>query len=383
MSNKRDFFMDAFSNLLWFALFYGIFLVPAAMIYQLRMHAMLPVSLVIMLIFFLARRFIRPVVPMFLVHLAVPVAAFFLAPVVIAQVVYIAVAVILAVFSIQQRYARADTFGPGFFIVAPVILVFIALIVGRQGHEYIYTPYVALIILTGVGSRFHARSTHVNDSLTIITQTSTQPVKKILAFDYKAMAVFCVVIVGLILFLNVFLIRPALEVLSVIRLRLPFGGTPSETYTDIWQDMPDMFGGVDLGFLEPTEPWFVWQILERIVLALVPVVVALALGYLLFRAIRHLFGKLRAKDKIDHDHASGFEDIKEFISTPKAKRSWFFGSRNEHKLRRLFRETVTRHMKKGVPIKKSDTPVEMAEKIKAEDISSLVDQYAAVRYGEV
>jgi len=222
----------------------------------------------------------------------------------------------------------------------------------------------------------------INESLEVITQTSNQPVKKILTFDYKAMAVLSVVMVGAIIFLHVFLVSPALEAISGIRINVlhePLNIQDSIPELEQAGFAPGMalIGDID------AEPMLIWRVLERLFMLLVPPLLVLGVGYFIFRVIREVYRRLGMKNAQDTEHASGLEDIKEFISAPKLKRTWFFGPRGEHKLRKRFRETITRHIKKGVPIKKSDTPFDMAGKIRAEDIGSLVDEYAAVRYGEV
>jgi len=387
MNSKRDFLMDAFLSLIWLAVFYGFFIMPAVILFGLRLDVLLIVSVMIQLYLYFVRRFVRLILPMVLLHLIIPVAAFYIAPGIVEQVQYIAVSVVLVLFSLQQRYTRSVSFALGFTVAAPLVLVVIALALGYLGHSNVYTIYAVLVIYTGLCSKLHMRMTYVNDSLTVITQTSTQPVKKIMAFDYKATIALTVVIIGMIAFLHIFLLRPALEavydIVTSIRFELPY-----MPYEDVQLPMPPPSGGGMnisdiMGFYEVAEPWLIWVILERILIIVLPPAVVFGLGVIIFRLARNIYRLMGVKSNQDHEHASGYEDIKEFIRTPKVKRSWFFGSRNEHKLRRLFRETVTRHMKKGVPIKKSDTPIEMAEKIQAESISKLADEYAAVRYGNL
>jgi len=387
MNSKRDFFMDVFFNLIWLAVFYGLFAVPAVLWLEVRAGELLLVSIVVMFIFFFARRFIRHVVFVILAHLIVPVAAFFIAPGLFAQVQYIGVAVILAAFSLHDRYYRPDTFKAGFTLPAPLILVAFALALGYQGHDNMYPVYAVLIAFVGVGSRLHIRMTYVNESLALITQTSTQPVKKILAFDHKAMVVLSLVIVGLTVFLHMFLFRPALEAVSGLQFNFQIDLPDNYIPEPVMPQLPrgggmDFFEQIDFD-PEDWEPWLIWRVLEWLIVFVLLPALALGAGIVIYRVVREICRRLGIKNKQDHEHASGFEDIKEFIRTPKPKRTWFFGPRGEHKLRRLFRETMTKHIKKGVPIRKSDTPLEMVEKVQAEDISSLVEEYAAVRYGKL
>jgi len=382
MNSKRDFYMDAFLNIIWLSVFYGVFIAPAVVFLHLRTDILLPISAVILFVFLFARRLIKYTAIMFLVHLIVPIAAFYLAPDLFSRVLYVGVATVLAIFSLQQRHTRSLTFVAGFIYAAPMVLIVLALLVGNQGYTHVYTTYAVLIIFSSIGSKLHIRMVQVNDSLEVITQTSTQPVKKILAFDYKAMLVLTVIMIGLTIFFHLSLMRPALEAVSGIRLNVqidPITHTPEAPPDTPGDDILGPGGMAVEGLYRPPSPF--WLALERLIMLLVPPVVVLGVGYFIFRLAREVYKKLDLKTAKDHEYASGYEDIKEFISTPKTRRPWFFGSRGEHKLRKLFRETMTRHIKKGVPIKKSDTPMQMAEKIKAEDISNLVEEYAAVRYG--
>ena len=381
MNSKRDFFMDAFMNLIWLTVFYGLFVVPAVLLLYLRTDVLFLVSATVSFCLFMARRAIRPILPMVLMHLIFPVAAFYFAPDIFSRVLYIGVTLVLVVFSLQQRHNRAPTFSSGFIYVAPIIFIVFALVLGYQGHGYMYNLYAVLMVFACVGSKLHIRMTQVNDSLEVITQTSTQPVKKILAFDYKAMVIFSVILVGLILFLHIFLMRPALEVVSGIRVNMQLDPSFGEE-ADAPAPAPPIGGmGMGLGELGYREPSLILRFMERLLMLAIPPLIALGLGIVLFRVARNIYRRLGLKGSHDHEHASGYEDIKEFIRAPKLKRSWFFGPRNEHKLRKLFRETMTRHIKKGVPIRKTDTPAEMAGKIQAEDVNSLVEEYVVVRYG--
>jgi len=383
MNSRRAFFVDSSLNIIWLALFYGIFIVPAVLFLESRIDVLLLVSFILSWALLFMRRLIRPIVPMILAHLTIPIGAFFLAPDIYTQVLYIGVAAVLAIFSLQQRHTRSASFTAGFSFGAPVMLIAFAIFLGTQGYDYMII-YAVLIVFTSVCSKLHIRMVHVNDSLEVITQTSTQPVKKILAFDYKAMVVLSVVIVGMIIFLHVFLVRPILEAVSEININ--FQLDPLPPYQDYIQEpddamIPDL-AGAGLEYIPYSGPWLLWRILEWLLVLLVPPAVVLGVGYFIFRLVRGIYRQLGMKSDKKHEHASGYEDIKEFIRPTKSKRSWLFGRRGEHKLRRLFRETMTRHMKKGVPIEKTDTPMQMAGKIKAEDTHNLADEYAAVRYGK-
>ena len=381
MGTGRYFITSILYNTIWLALFYGIFVAPTRMFFRLGMYELLPMWAGVFFYFFFLRRWLKPVVLFVPAHFVALFVVWHMGPTLPLQVFYVATVVLLTVFSFIQRYRPALTFSYEFSYFSPIVLIALTLLAIYQGHNYMAAHYAALIIITSVGGRLQTRMAHVNSTLEIITQNSTQPVKKILSFDYKAVFVLGMVLVGLVVALHVFVVRPAME--AAIGLLPEF--TPAETPDFIpeptfYEPLIQMEMSL-LPFVNERPPNVFLRFLERFVLYLIFPAILLAILVLIFRAVREFLIQLGLKKSDEQDLADGFADIKEFIRTPKIKRSWFFGPRNEHSLRRRFRETVTRHMKKGAPIQKSDTPAQMVEKIRAEDISGLAEEYVAVRYG--
>ena len=382
MTVKRYLFMDIFANILFLVLFYGILATPVLVFFiDVGVDVLFVVMAAVMCYFFVIRRVIKPVVPMFLAHVAVPVAAWYFAPGQHYVITYFIMTVMLTIFSLYQRHRKTLSFSYESTIFIPLSLVIAALIVIYFDHYYMIVPYAALIITISVGVRLHSRMYHINASLELISQNSTQPVQKILAFDYKILLVLTPVFVGLILLINHVIIRPILEAISGFRLNTQIDYTELPPFELLPGQSLPMAGGLppELMGLD-NEPSIIWRFLEIVVFYAILPLVALGLIILLFRTIRKIYVKMRLKNYQSPDLTNGFEDIKEFIRTPKAKRIRRRGPRNEHRLRRLFRETVTQHIKKGVPIQKSDTPLEMADRILSEDISELTEAYEAVRY---
>jgi len=378
--------MDALLNFIWLAFFYAVLATPVVLWLDLRVDVLLLMMVIGSCYFFIIRRAIKPVAPMFLAHIIVPVAAWFLAPGMFYMILYIAAAVVLGFFSVYQRYKKFQTISSEFLFFAPGALVALALIVGYLGHTHLYPHYGALIIIVAVGGRLHSRMSTMNTSLRAITLSSNQPLEKILRFDYKAMIILTLLLVGLVLLINVLFIRPILEVISGISINFTLEPTePGEAM--IPQDIFDGgVGGINpLQYLANTyrEPNRFFVIFWQIMMWAISIVAVAAICILVFFIILTIYRRMRFKKSGDEDLNEGFEDIKEFIPTPKARSWWRRGPRGEHRVRRLFRETVTRHMKKGVPIKCSDTPLQMADRITKEDIGGLAEEYAGVRYGEI
>ena len=382
MGRSRYLITDIIYNIVWLAFFYGIFMVPAVMLLGFGIYGLLPLMSAVFFYFFLVRRFIKPVWLMVPAHFIALFAVWHIGPSLPHQLFYVAAVMLMMIFSFIQRYRPAQTFSVEFSYLTPIVLISLAILAGFQDYGHMVVHYAALIIITSVGGKLQSRMADVNSTLEIITQNSTQPVTKILSFDYKAVFMLGLALVGLILLLNRLLIRPVLEAIARWLSTIPpIEIADTVPYTDIFGGTGQMGGDEFLYFLmTDAESALFWRILEWITLYIFVPILFLVLIVFAGRAIRNLLISLGLKKSEVPELAGGFEDIKEFIRTSKPKRSWFFGPRNENSIRRRFRETVTRQMKKGVPIQKSDTPAQMAGKIQTEDISALAEEYAAVRY---
>jgi len=381
MTSKREIFMDLYLNIVVHGAIYGLFVLPAILFFEVRVDVLLLVMVAGMTYFFVVRRLIEIVALMFLAHIIVFLAVWFLTPGLFYVVFYICVAIALVGYSLFQRYRRSMTFSREFILFVPAMLVIVALLLGLQGHGYMHVPYVLLIILTSVGSRLHVRMTTVNDSLTVISQSSSQPVQKILNYDLKAMVVLGVVLIGMALLFHVLLIRPALEVVSGINIERDLEPAPEDLFIPVHDDIQG-HGGLpeELLMFDDRGPALIWQVLEQLLIFILLPSLVLALLVFIFIIIRNIIRGWRLRGRHSIKPPDGYEDIKEFIRGPRGWAPWRRGPRNDNKLRRLFRETIIRHMKKGVPIQKTDTPLQMAEKIQTEDINALVEDYGAVRY---
>jgi len=377
--------MDALLNLLYLVFFYGLIISFVLPFFEMQIVILLIITTGVSFFLFFVRRLVKFTSVMLIAHLLIPVgAAWIYSSNLFYLLAYMAMSVTLTIFSLYQRYKKSNTFTPEFTFFAPLVLIVGALVAGHFGHTNMYIPYAVMIVFLGIGSRLHTRMSLVNSSLEAITQNSTQPVQKILAFDYKAMAVLTAVMVGMILFLNRFLLRPILQFIAQLSLNIDFDlgfdplmeGYHQEPGVELHGENPflDMMEGAN------NEPALFWRILEFFTFYVVLPLIGLMMIIALFRFTIKIYYEWGLKKERDQDLANGFADIKEFISSPKIKSLWRRSNKNEHRLRRLFRETIIKHMKKGVPISKSDTPMEMVTKIHKEDIGALAEEYGAVRY---
>ena len=385
MTAKRDLIMDIFLNIIWLAMFYGIFLAPAVTFFDMWADLLLGVMTGIFAYFLFLRRVVGPVALMVLGHIIVPIAAWILSPGLFYILVYFVMAVVLTVFSLYQRYRRAMSVTGELVSFAPLVLIVLGLIAAYNGAANVVIPYATMIIITAAGGRLHQRMAQVDMSLAAISQNSTQPVKKILDFDYKAMIVLGALLVALILVLNTVVFRPLLSFIAGNIPNLNFEFTISD------EDYMTYFGGGSDGGgpgamymlmaeQDANRSFFIWRILDVILFIVLPVLIGVFAFSALAALVHNIYMRWKKRGLEVPDMADGEADIKEFLQGPRLRNLWRRGPSNENKLRRRFRETVARHIKKGAPIKKSDTPIEMAVKIVSEDIGELADAYAGVRY---
>lgn len=338
---------------------------------------------------FFLRRVVKNMLLLILIHATVPAALVFILTMDMFGVLCVLIAVALAVHSISYAFGKAPTTNMSFIILSVMLYGTLSLWASYQGMlplPFIYPLVLAVII---IGRTILLSMLQMDKSLNALQSQAKQPIEKILTFNYKLVAGLLATIIVMTVVLYFVLVAPTLR--TAVGM---FPGIPdfvpweddSQGYVDQLAQVPV---GHELSELmgEPT-PSIVWQIiglLFRIVMTIALFVIGGVLIFaVLYYAPRAIFRFLSssAPKKQGEVISQDMEDVREFIfleNIPKRKRP-FWGKSKENPVRRLFRETVVKHIKKGVPIQQSDTPTEMSLRISAEDISKLADEYAQIRY---
>jgi len=381
MSTKRLFFLDAFMTAIIHILFFGVFAaVMVAFLDVQRLGMLLGLVVVAAFYFLVARRAVKPVISMVIAHLAAPAAVWWLVPISFGFNFELIIIIILTFVSLYLRYKKPSTFTSEFTNFASGALVAIAAALGHAGHIHVIGLYIVLIGAVVIGARLHIRMHRVHFLLDVLTHSSVQPVNKIIGFDNKIMIMLGAVLVGIVLFIYQVLLRPLARFLSGINISLISNREPTiAEHTPIQHEAPMQVGSQYANWAEGMEPSVIAQAIVTIFTYAFLASLVVGAIYTVYIIIRALYRRFRLEKGHVIATSDGHEDIKEFIRTPKAMQKRRI-PRGEQRIRRLFRETVTRHIKKGVPIQKSDTPVQMSDKIVAEDITALVDEYSSVRY---
>ncbi|MCL2189925.1 MAG: DUF3488 domain-containing protein [Defluviitaleaceae bacterium] len=289
--------------------------------------------------------------------------------------------IVCVLFFLRQRYFAKSTFlaaTPVFVSALYVFMAFWAENTGRQGLAVLY-PLLILFILTAC--LIHRKMAAVDESLENITRTSKQPVARILSFDARFTTVMGAVIIllALVLFFGAF--APAASAIQGWRPSMEWDGSRAE-YT-VQQQMPRDAFLVDIDEFAPTETPFM-RVMNMLYWIVGGAVALLGLVYFVTMIFRAIIAYLRGLSPVtlSADMLDGaYEEEKNFILPQRSKEIRTRLAENE--VRKQFRLTVKRHMQKGVPIQKSDTPAQISRKITTEDINALTEKYRAVRYDPV
>ena len=391
MPKSRKLVIEILSNLLFAALFYGIFAVAVYVVSGSRWELLrLGLIVVFFAINFFLRRVSKVLGVLIAVHLVVPSAVaavvLLLIPFSWLGVVWIVISVAAAGYSIWY-VIRGVSVTDSYITVTDLAFIAISLWAAWAGHWHLVALYPSLLVFMVVGRTVVAHMVEMDMSLEAIQLASTQPVKQIITFDYKLAAGLAVFMIGGAVILHLLILSPIIAALWDIfpGLPRPMLDLNFETTTE-YQDMyipaepqaPDHISEYfqDVDRIQFTIPRFI-VLLFQILIGGVILAVIIGVIYTIMRSIIYFLGR-RVEAHEPEDFMGEAIDEKEFVF-PKSK---ILRKRNtnEHPIRRLFRETAKKHVKMGVPIEKSDTPTDMANRIQAEDISGLTKEYAQVRY---
>jgi len=336
-------------NFIVLAFFCGLFFAPTSSLLEVSPIIALFAMILAFFYLYIVRRLVKPVIPMLLAHILIPILAWNLSSGVLYTLIYTIFSLIIVVFSLYQRHRQATTFSSEFIYFAKISLIIVILLATYFGHGYLTGFYIGLIITITIGARLHIRMIHVHSSLEIISQASSQRIQNILSFDHKVVFILSIILIGLILLLNAFIFTPFLDVISSFRpnINIEINTDAPDTEADTLQSItgdarmpPEMTD-------RNNEPAFFWRILEWVGTFVIIPVLGLMIVYLILTKIRNLINVWRLQKYDNPNIDNTFADEKEFIRTRKSINRWWKGRVKEHRLRRLYKEIVTRHIKKA------------------------------------
>jgi len=262
------------------------------------------------------------------------------------------------------------------------MLIALSFWMASGGHWTLVALYPILMVLIGTGRIIVMHMLQMDKSLDAIQPPAAQK-SRIISFNYKLMAGLGAAMIALTMAIYLGIIAPVAGVLIQNVPELQRISSPSED--EPIQPMPSR--SVMTEFLMPygdyAEPSTMWQVLDVLFRMAGTIIIFGIIVFVLFMLVRAIIRllKLRAQSADAELQSDWAQDEREFI-LPQRARTKRGTQQEEHPIRRLFRETIQAHIKRGVPIQKSDTPTDITHRIHSEDIAPLAEAYAQVRYGK-
>ncbi len=375
-----------------FAIIYMLLIIPAYMIIPSSVTVL---GLLAMLLPFIALHFVRSyvrILPLFLLlHILPPLIAFLICPTLLQKLVFGGLLTVCTVFSIINRLT-GEKMSLSLSVVAFTGIASVALSVGaaRMGYAVLAPVFpigIFVVILCWV---VQSNLVNLDFSLSLITRTTVQPVKHILATNNKLLVIVVVIllcaavispflaidrIVNLLLYGLFLLLRFLLSFLSgeTTEAPPPESAPPAgDTEIDYLMSLPQK------------DPFLLWVILEKIIEIVVYVGLIVGSIALVAWALYTFYKRFNTAKAPDTDVT---ENISAELINPTSLFKGLFNlpflSLPENKVRRQFVKKIKRHKQRGIDIQHSDTPDEIREKIAAaEDIAELTDAYNKVRYND-
>ena len=392
MTRKRKLILAAIDDLAVLAVFYGLAITP---VYFITGDSAVLWWMGLIAVPFWANFAIRRVTKVFwqslLAHLPLLAAVAFVSQFLpMHPVLWIAVGCVLTLFSLVRFSSFAPRGGYDFMIFSALAFLALTIFSIRAENFLLASVYPVVVTVIVIARVIVLHMLQMDASLEAIRLASEQPVRRIIAFDYKLAAGLGLVVLTLALVLYFVLIAPALGFIARVMPGIPQMDIAYREVPELFREYPHQgTGGFDPSLFDEVPP----SPVAEVILAILSVVVgamAISLGiyflYLITLAVLRLLNS-RAR-RLGADGKKDFaEDEKEFILPLNVKRPRPIKTllQNEHPTRRLFRETVTQSIKMGVPLNQSDTPTEITNTIQsrtqADDIAGLAEEYAKVRYG--
>ena len=382
MPKSRILVVETLRSLIVFILFYTVFVSAVyafngsgAILWQ-ALLLLAPAALN-----FALRRLCRTFWEQLIAHAVLPVVLAVVLPFEALTVMWIAAVAIMALFSVAFSLRPPSAESAGF--IFPVIGLFILLTfwAASGDHSLLTAVYPVALILVISGRMLLTRMIKMDRSLEIMHQTYKQPVDRIITFDYKLTAGVAVVLVAMVAVIYLLVLSPIIGAIMGLSPEVGEFDMPTAPYVPL--SLPEGGGdGLDpmAAFRQENGSWAIWEFLTRVLFGIGGIGLVVLAVYVAYRVLMFFLG-LRIHKKAASPMGVSAEDQREFIwRAPKIRGQKRRVASNLHPIRKLFKDTAKKHVKMGVPIKKSDTPTEMKDRIRVEDIGELVETYEEVRY---
>ena len=387
MTNRRQLAEESLCNAAVFIFFFGLCVLPArAALGDAKAAFGLALLAAPFFVLMLVRRYADNLVFFLLIHAAFPTAVWFFVSPFLVKLSYFIFAFAVTFYSLVKRLnGNRRRLELSFCVVAAAVCVISGVIAANLEYAELIPVYPVLAAAVVICYIWFTHMDNVDNSLEIILMNTVQPVKNILSFNNKVIVAFLAIVAAAAV------AAPHLAIDRLIRgagslllngirylVSLMNGREPEPVE---FMQMPDFTPEMDMlpETAEPGEPFILWVILEKIVLA----AAALAIIAIVIGGIIYLINRIyRRFMETGNDFAEKEFILPEIFKTEsllRTLRGMFIEPPN--KIRRAFRKKIRKHILSGAAISVSDTPAQMRGKLlQKEDLADLTDKYEKVRY---
>lgn len=348
-----------------------------------------------MLLFLVMRRFILPVLPMIIGHVIIALLPLFFLQKVDIQLSFwfMALTGLLLYNSLARKYRKTFVVASQLQVIMTITVNFLFLIILLIFREYNLMPFVFSSCLISICLYLAANQMiDFENSFEHFLMSPTQPGKQIKANNQRIIfflfLALCVII-PLVLVIPYDAFLQILEKLATLFTAVLFyllSLLPQSTSLSYNEDVVTNDPALD------ETPVIVSQIINVLEVILVILIILLIL-FLIGKCMKIFMIFLRDRYIMKHSTVtfSTNENVTDEIfalkddRSHKRRRKNDFGSGEEHRIRKLYYDTVRKGIRSGVLYHTSSSSGEMAREMKEKlgnDISELTNQYDEIRYGK-
>ena len=273
------------------------------------------------------------------------------------------------------------------FAVALITYIFCA----RMQIPFVQPVIIAVFIAQIVAYLVYFHQMNIHDTLEVNTESASQSIKKINRLNSKVIWMFVIVLliligVGVLARLDVIFTMAGRGLLAGLRFVLSFLFRGGKTDAEAGPVYVDEAGGQGDPNTVPDDyvTWPIWLILEKIMFVLGVIVVLFLIGYIFYR----LYQRFKM-DRVEEDVLSDYADTTVFVERVKPEKRErrslrdLFNVTNDKKVRRMYQKKIQRRIKAGDKITAADTPRQIVEIVKAEDLTQITEVYERARYSDI
>ena len=262
---------------------------------------------------------------------------------------------------------------------------------GRAGLTFVQPIIIAVFIIQIVAYLVYFHQMNIHDTLEVNTQSASQSIKKINRLNSKVIWMFVIILliligVGMVARLDIIFTMIGRGLLSGLGVIARFLFRGNKTESESGPIYVDEAGGQGDPNTVPDDyvTWPIWIILEKIMMVVGTIIVLVAIGYVFYR----LYQKFKM-DRVEEDVLSDYAETTLFVERVKPEKKErrslkdIFNVSNDRKVRRLYQKKIQHRIRAGDQITAADTPRQILQIVKGEDLSHITEVYERARYSNI